>query len=199
MIEIKNLTIQVEGFRKNYKDTIIQSGKITMISGQNGSGKTLLLNTICGLVKPESGIITIKDQNVQLDGWCHYTSVFLNKEFLIPYLSTNEYFTLCLKLSKKYTKENLNEIKNYSDKFNLSNSSTLIKKLSAGNMQKVGIISCLITNPDLIIWDEPFTHLDQSSLQILNNIMLDLSKKGKTILYSNHVNIDSYYDCTYAI
>jgi ABC-type uncharacterized transport system ATPase subunit len=59
------------------------------------------------------------------------------------------------------------------------------------------LISTLITNPEIIIWDEPFANLDKKSSTILNELLMELSASGKTVLYTNNPDQKTYYSEIY--
>lgn len=107
MIQIKDLVIEINGFVKNYEDLSVKKGSVVMIVGANGSGKTVFLNSICGLLNYKSGSIFLNGINSQDDSWKGFTTCFLDKNFLIPYLKPLEYFELCLLLANKKNKENI--------------------------------------------------------------------------------------------
>lgn len=196
MVEINNLIVKISGFIKNYENLYVPKGAVLMITGENGSGKTILLNAICGLINCEKGTIYLNKVNAKDDIWKEFTSCFLNKNFLIPYLTAREYFELCLLLAKKELK-NTTCIDRYSKKMLFDDFNKKIKNLSLGNQKKVGLISSLITNPKIIIWDEPFANLDKKSSVNLNSLLVELSKSGKTVLYTNNPNQKTFYSQVY--
>ncbi len=198
MIEISNLLVDIDGFIKDYKDIYVEKGSVLMITGENGSGKTILLNAICGLINYKKGAIFLNKINIKNDIWKEFTACFLGKDFLIPYLTAREYFELCLLLTKKEVK-NTKYIDEYSKKLLFNDFNKKIKNLSLGNQKKVGLISTLITKPKIIIWDEPFANLDEESFKNLNELLKELSKSDATILYTNHPNKKTFYSHIYEI
>ncbi|WP_370408647.1 ATP-binding cassette domain-containing protein [Tenacibaculum dicentrarchi] len=198
MVEINNLLVNIDGFIKGYKDIYVEKGSVLMITGENGSGKTILLNAICGLIDYKKGAIFLNKINTKNDIWKEFTACFLGKDFLIPYLTAREYFELCLLLAKKEVK-NTKYIDEYSKKLLFNDLNKKIKNLSLGNQKKVGLISTLITNPEIIIWDEPFANLDENTCVILNEIISKLSFSGKTIIYTNHHKELSFHNIEYNI
>lgn len=198
MIEINNLLVNIDGFIKDYRDIYVEKGSVLMITGENGSGKTILLNAICGLINYKKGAVFLNKINTKNDIWKEFTACFLGKDFLIPYLTAREYFELCLLLAKKEIK-NTKYIDEYSKKLLFNDFNKKIKNLSLGNQKKVGLISTLITNPEIIIWDEPFANLDEESFNNLNELLKELSKSDKTILYANHPNKKTFYSHIYEI
>jgi ABC-2 type transport system ATP-binding protein len=196
MVEINNLIVKISGFIKNYENLYVPKGAVLMITGDNGSGKTILLNAICGLISFKNGSILLNKTNAKNDTWKEFTSCFLDRNFLIPYLTASEYFELCLLLSKKEIK-NSKDIEKFSKKMLFDDFNKKIKNLSLGNQKKVGLISTLITNPEIIIWDEPFANLDKKSSTNLNELLIELSASGKTVLYTNNPDQKTYYSEIY--
>ena len=199
MISIENLEIRLKGFKKIYKNFSIDEREVLMISGDNGLGKTVLLNAICNLVDCEKGSVKIKNSDNKLEYWKEYTGVFLDRSFLIPYLNANEYFDLVLSLSNRKIKSGNKLIKKYSEKLFFTEFNKQIKYLSHRNQKKVGIISTLITKPSLIIWDEPFAYLDKKTSINLNGIMMDLSNSDTTIIFTNHAKQETFYNKIYEL
>lgn len=197
MILIDNLTVKINDFIKKYNDLSVNKGEVVMITGENGSGKTILLNTICGLVSNYEGYISLNKINIKNDKWKNFTAAFIGREFLIPYLTPLEYFEICLLLAKKEANDKLVNL--YAGKIFFEDFNKKIRNLSLGNQKKVGLISTLITEPHILIWDEPFANLDKKSSDALNQLLLNLSKSGKTILYTNHPNQKTFYTQKYAV
>lgn len=118
-----------------------------------------------------------------------YTGAFIDESFLIDYLSPEEYFEFIAKISN-ITKEELSEHLKRFDAFmngEIIGQNKLIRSMSAGNKQKIGIISSLIHSPQLVILDEPFNFLDPTSQNILKKLLVDYNKEtGASILISSH-------------
>ncbi|OEK09101.1 hypothetical protein A8C32_14555 [Flavivirga aquatica] len=199
MVKIRDLLIDIKGFTKKYENLEASKGSVTMITGENGCGKTILLNSICGHVGLKEGMILLNNMESSNEAWKEFTGCFLGKDFLIPYITSREYFELNLLIANKINSENKVLIDKYSKILFFNDFKKKIKHLSLGNQKKVGIISTLITNPDLIIWDEPFANLDKKTTISLNELLIELSNSGKTILYTNHPNEETYYSQIYKI
>jgi ABC-2 type transport system ATP-binding protein len=190
--------IVVEQLKKEYRDqvavdvdqlTIAQSESFGLV-GNNGAGKTTLFRMILDLVRPTSGSVKINGTNVQgNDEWKHYVGSYLDENFLIPYLSPEEYFKFVSKLHN-YTDEDL---KNFYAKFEdlfhgeIIGKSKFIGDLSKGNVKKVGIAAAFIGSPQIIMLDEPFENLDPTSQIRLKNLLRHERETRKiTYLISSH-------------
>lgn len=190
--------ILLEKLLKKYGSTIavdienltISQGEIFGLVGNNGAGKTTLLRLMLDLLKPERGKIFSSGIPVyQSEHWKKYTGSFIDNNFLIEFLKPEEYFDFIrfvYGIDKKGLKKRLDEFETFINGELLGNNK-YIRNLSSGNKQKVGIIGAMISQPEVLILDEPFNYLDPSSQNILKQILRSHHKeKTKTIVLSSH-------------
>lgn len=168
----------------------INQGEIIGLVGNNGAGKTTLFRLLLDLLKPDFGTVTIKGINVQKsEDWKNFVGAYINEQFLIDYLTANEYFELLAKLSG-ISKDQLNDYLARFEAFSngeLFNNGKLIRNMSAGNKQKIGIIGAFISTPEIIILDEPFNFLDPRSQNLMKNILQEYNRENNsTIIVSSH-------------
>ena len=176
----------------------IHSGETIGLVGNNGAGKTTLFRIILDLLHADTGCVTIDGvvdgvpvscDTSKSESWKAYTGAFVDTGFLIDYLTPEEYFRFIAKISG-ISDEVLHDRLLQFDGFmngEILGQKTLIRNLSMGNKQKVGIISALIMQPQLVILDEPFNFLDPSSQNILKHVLTDYNREtGATILISSH-------------
>lgn len=191
MIEIKSLSKVYNGTSVlNIPELTINKGESIGLVGNNGAGKTTLFSLILDLIQPTTGEIINNGVKVnESEDWKKFTSSFIDESFLIGYLTPNEYFYFIGELRGE-NKESVDMLlAQYEDFFNdeILGKKKYLRDLSKGNQKKVGIISTLIGNPDLIILDEPFANLDPSTQIRLKAVIRDLAQKhDKTILVSSH-------------
>ncbi|MFZ4261008.1 ABC transporter ATP-binding protein [Sphingobacterium sp. HJSM2_6] len=168
----------------------IPRGESVGLVGNNGAGKTTLFSLLLDLIVPDSGEIKIDGQVVfSNDSWKKITTSFLDESFLISYLTAEEYFYFIGKLREVNESEVDRLLEMYKDFFNdeVLGKKKYLRDLSKGNQKKVGIISTLIGDPQLIILDEPFANLDPSTQFRLKSIIKELaSTREKTIVVSSH-------------
>lgn len=190
MLELKDLS-------KSYGSLIalnidylkIDKGESFGLVGNNGAGKTTMFSLILDLIKADKGTVLSKGMTVKLsDHWKEYTSSYIDESFLIDFLTPEEYFGFIAKLHNLTNNELDGRLREYSEFFNgeILGTKKYIRELSKGNQKKVGIIGTLLSSPEIIILDEPFPHLDPSSVIRLKKIIKDLKGKGVTILISSH-------------
>jgi len=201
--------IQLTELQKTFGETVacdipsfqIQDGEILGLLGNNGAGKTTLFRMILDLLRPDAGQVTLSFPGLGENGntltvepsksetWKAHTGAYIDTSFLIDFLTPEEYFAFLGKitgLSQEGVTERLLPFERLSSG-ELFGHKKLIRNLSAGNQQKVGIIAALFNRPQLVILDEPFNFLDPSSQNILKHILTDYQKEtGATILISSH-------------
>ena len=191
MIEIKNLKKVYSGITVvNVPHLEIKKGESVGLVGNNGAGKTTLFRTMLDLIRPEAGEVLSKGENVAgHEHWKTYTASYLDEGFLIDYLTPEEYFYFIGGLSQQSRPHVDDFLAGLADFFNgeILKKGKYIRDLSKGNQTKVGIASCLLQNPELLMLDEPFANIDPSTQFRLKAILKDINKnKGVTTLISSH-------------
>ena len=190
--------ITIENLKKSFGETLacnietftIKDGDILGLVGNNGAGKTTLFRMLLDLLKPDEGQVGLDGINpAQSEEWKASTGAYIDEGFLIDFLTPEEYFAFIGKITNM-TQEQVNErLKDFERLANgeIFGQKKLIRNLSAGNKQKVGIISALFNRPKLVILDEPFNFLDPSSQNVLKHVLTEYNKEtGATILVSCH-------------
>lgn len=168
----------------------INDGDILGLVGNNGAGKTTLFRMLLDLLKPDEGEVALDGINpAQSEEWKATTGAYIDEGFLIDFLTPEEYFSFIGKITNM-TQEQVDERLKAFERLaggEIFGQKKLIRNLSAGNKQKVGIISALFNHPKLVILDEPFNFLDPSSQNILKHVLTDYNREtGATILISSH-------------
>lgn len=182
----------------------IPTGKMTCIIGRSGEGKSILLKQIIGLIKPTSGQIFIDDVDItrlnqkdmsELYRKCGYVFQFAA---LLDSLNVLENVGLSLLENGKTSESVLPIVKQKLALVNLSEE-VLYKypsELSGGMRKRVGLARTLITNPNIILYDEPTTGLDPITSKIVYELMLNMQKKLNvtSVVISHDVEIFNYVD-----
>ena len=190
--------ITIQNLKKQFGETIacdipelnINDGDILGLVGNNGAGKTTLFRMMLDLLKPDEGEVTLDGVNPALsEEWKATTGAYIDEGFLIDFLTPEEYFAFIGKITDMTQEEVDERLKDFERLAGgeVFGQKKLIRNLSAGNKQKVGIISALFNRPKLVILDEPFNFLDPSSQNTLKHVLTDYNKQtGATILVSSH-------------
>ena len=190
--------ITISNLKKAFGETIasdipsftINDGDILGLVGNNGAGKTTLFRMLLDLLKPDEGEITLDGINPALsEEWKATTGAYIDEGFLIDFLTPEEYFAFIGKITNMSQEAVDERLKDFERLANgeVFGQKKLIRNLSAGNKQKVGIMSALFNRPKLVILDEPFNFLDPSSQNILKHELTAYNQQtGATILISSH-------------
>ena len=190
--------ITINDLKKQFGETIacnipsfnINDGDVLGLVGNNGAGKTTLFRIILDLLKPDHGTVSIDGINpAESEEWKQFVGAYIDDGFLIDYLTPDEYFGFLGKISGIAQKEIVERLKPY-EHFaggEIFAQNKLIRNLSAGNKQKVGIIAALIRRPKVVILDEPFNFLDPTSQNLLKKLLTAYAAETQaTILLSSH-------------
>ena len=188
--EIKNLT-------KKFKDVTIiddvsitfNSGKIYGIVGRNGSGKSVFLKILCSFYNPTSGTI-LQDgfDYISNNSFPKNTRALIEKPDFVSELSGYENLKLLASIENKIGDEEiekvLKDVNLYEEK------DKKYHKYSLGMKQKLGIAKVLMENPDVLILDEAFNGIEESSVKKIKKILIEEKKKGKLIIITSHIKED---------
>src|SRR5580692_6257558 len=192
--------LEVQGLVKNYGrrrvvdgvDFEVDRGEIVGLLGPNGAGKTTSFRMTCGMIEPNAGKVILNDIDVTLwpmyrrarDGGMGYlaqeSSVFRKLSVENNLLGVMEMLGMDRKARARRCDELL-------DQFNI----TRLRKaramsLSGGERRRLEIARCLVSNPKLILLDEPFTGIDPVTIDSIQQIIRDLRTRGISILITDH-------------
>ena len=195
MIQIQNLS---KSFRKHTVlhdvNVTFDKGKIHGIIGKNGSGKTVLLKCICGLIYPDSGTITVAGKNIGQDvDFSPNTGIIIETPYFLPYKSgINTLYDLS-KIKKIIGKPEIIHAMNQVGLDPMSKKP--VGKYSLGMRQRLGIAQAIMESPELLILDEPMNGLDKQSVEEMRQLLIALREGGKTILLASHNSQDIEIVC----
>ncbi|MDY0081722.1 MAG: ABC transporter ATP-binding protein [Ignavibacteriaceae bacterium] len=186
MVELKNIE---KSFGKHHvlKDISlsIEPGKITAIVGPNGSGKTTIIKSILGLVKPDKGEILVNNKSVIKEHLYRKDIGYMPQAASFPdNLTVNEVFNMISDLRKQQMNGNVELINTLNLQPELNKK---IRTLSGGNKQKVSACIALMFDPKIIILDEPTAGLDPLSSANLKKKIIELRDSGKTVILTSHI------------
>jgi len=191
MIEVKNLIKKYGGMAVlDIPDLTIQKGESFGLVGNNGAGKTTLFSLILDLRRATTGSVFIKNQNVsKTENWKDFTGSYIDENFLIDFLTPEEYFQFIANLHGLSKGDLQDFYQKYEDLFagEILGKKKYIRELSKGNQKKVGIAGSLLSKPEVLVLDEPFSNLDPSSQIRLKAMFKTMkSENSVTMLISSH-------------
>ncbi|MEZ0537267.1 metal ABC transporter ATP-binding protein [Caldicellulosiruptoraceae bacterium PP1] len=195
MIMIKNVSYDIGEKRiLNEISVDIKDGRFTAIVGPNGSGKSTLLNIIAGIYKPTKGQVIIFDKRelskkdrVKIS-YVQQKATSFNMSFPISVLeATLLGLVPKKKLFQRYSKNDIEKAKEILEMLELYQyKDKSLGKLSGGQQQRVFIARALISEPQLLLLDEPTVGIDSKSEEILYSILAKIKEKGTTIVMVTH-------------
>lgn len=196
ILQLKGITKQFPGILANdHIDLTLGKGEILALLGENGAGKTTLMNILYGLYQPDEGEILVNGEKVTIhsptDAITSGIGMVHQHFMLIPVFTVTENVMLGSEpvkagdfLDRKKTAQKINEI---SKQYNLEvNPDDYVKDLPVGVQQRVEIIKLLYRNAEILIFDEPTAVLTPQEADELFNIMRELTKQGKSIIFITH-------------
>ena len=162
-----------------------KEGEFLSIIGPSGCGKTSILSLIAGLIKPTSGSIKI---NGQSDNQKNNLGYMLQKDHLFPWRTIEKNVLLPLEVKKINTKENKEFALSLLEKYGLIDfKEKYPDQLSGGMRQRVALIRTLVSKPDILLLDEPFSALDyQTRLSVCEDVYNIIKSEQKTTVLVTH-------------
>lgn len=177
MIKVESVTKKIK--QKTVLENInleIQKGKGYLLRGHNGSGKTMILRLLCGLIKPTTG-------NINFDGNLSFGVIIENPSFIegesalynLKYLAN---------INKKISVKDINDSLKLVNLYESRNEK--VAKYSLGMKQRLAICQAIMEKPDILLLDEPFNALDDESYKNTVSLLKKLKDSGKTIVIATH-------------
>ncbi|MCI8717122.1 MAG: ATP-binding cassette domain-containing protein [Lachnospiraceae bacterium] len=164
---------------------IFESGKCYGLKGKNGSGKTMLMRAVCGLIKATSGTISIDGEILGKDISFPRSigALIENPSFIGQYTGFHN-----LKiLADIQGKIDDNKIRQTLEEIGLEpNDKKTVKKYSLGMKQKLGIAAAFMEEPDIIILDEPINALDEKSVERVKKMISNAKNRGAVLIVACH-------------
>jgi len=198
IINFTGAAIQVNALSKSYNNVkvlnlphlVIPQGETFGLVGNNGAGKTTFFRLLLDLIRAEAGEVLSFGQNVaSSEVWKNYTGSYLDEGFVIDFLTPEEYFDFVAGLNGMPKGDVDNFKERFAEFFNgeILGKKKYIRDLSKGNQKKVGIAAALMSRPQVLVLDEPFTNLDPSSQIRLKKMLRDeCDARPVTMLISSH-------------
>ena len=191
--------IKVKDLVKTYPNNIralegvsfqIEPGEVCGYLGANGAGKSTTIKILAGMLQADSGNAEINEVDLfkypervkRVIGYVPESGA------VFPSLSPYDFLEFVCKIYNVDKSLYRKKIIDFMEIFDLKNEVFMpMSGFSKGMKQKVLIISSLIHNPDIILWDEPLSGVDFNTNLVIRDLVKELSSKGKIILYSTHV------------
>ncbi|PKD44296.1 ABC transporter ATP-binding protein [Rhodohalobacter barkolensis] len=189
-----SVTISVEGVSKSFGQTKavddvsfeVEKGRIFGLLGPNGAGKTTTIRMINYITLQDEGEITINGQQVSPKTQ-KMIGYMPEERGLYKKMKVGEQLMYLAQLKGMNKNDAREKIKYWLHRFNAYDwHSKVVGELSKGMSQKIQFIATIVHNPEIYIFDEPFSGLDPINSELLKEIIIELKEQGSTILFSTH-------------
>ncbi|MBC1389001.1 ABC transporter ATP-binding protein [Listeria welshimeri] len=186
MIKIVNLQKKIKHAEVltdiNYS---FESGKIYGVFGKNGSGKTMLLRSLAGLIIPTSGEIFIDNKQLHQDiSFPPSMGIIIENMELLPQFDAKTNLKIIAKIKNIASEQ---DIENAINRVGLApHADKKIKKYSLGMKQRLNIAQAIFEKPDIILLDEPTNAIDDQGIELVNQLLLEEKQRGATIIIASH-------------
>jgi phospholipid/cholesterol/gamma-HCH transport system ATP-binding protein len=182
----------------------IPTGQMTVIIGRSGEGKSVLLKQIVGLIKPTSGNVFIDGVNITTLNYKGLEEIYRKCGYVFQFAALLDSLNVFENIGLTLLEHNVNYsevLRVVREKLKLVNLGEDIlykspSELSGGMKKRVGLARTLITNPSIILYDEPTTGLDPITARIIHELMFDMQKRLNitSVVISHDVEIFNYAD-----
>ncbi|MCA9913186.1 MAG: heme ABC exporter ATP-binding protein CcmA [Anaerolineae bacterium] len=187
VIEIENIT-KIYGYLPVLKqfNLTVEKGQFVALLGPNGSGKSTLLRLLSGLSKPTSGVIRIGGWEIPREAQAVRAQIGMvsHKPLLYDNLTARENLEF---FGSLYNMRDAARIDSLLEQVGLSKrADSLVRTFSRGMQQRLSIARSLLQNPAVLLFDEPYTGLDQDAAQVLDDLLRAAQASGQTIVMVTH-------------
>ena len=195
----------LDGVAKRFGDVVavdsvsleVPRGAIYGFIGPNGAGKTTTIRMIMSILYPDAGAITVLDSS-NPEAVKDRLGYLPEEKGLYKKMRTGELLTYFARLKGMGRSDARARARRLLEEFGLGDwVDRKSEALSKGMSQKVQILGTLMHNPDLVILDEPFAGLDPVNVELVRNVILDVRRDGRTVIFSTHVMEQAEQLCDY--
>jgi ABC-2 type transport system ATP-binding protein len=187
--------VSLQGVSKTYGehravdrlDLRIPAGTVYGLLGPNGAGKTTTLRMLMDILAPDEGSIRIFDRPMGAE--VRDQIGYLPEERgLYPKMKVNDVLQFLAAIHGVSRRDSQGRIDAWVERFDLGEwVDKKVQELSKGMQQKVQFIATLLHEPDLVVLDEPFSGLDPLNVNLVKDVLVELTRAGKTLIFSTHV------------
>lgn len=185
-VHVRNVTKSIKGIKVLDDISIdIPSGSITGLRGINGSGKTMLMRAICGLIRVDGGSIEVdgKRVGVDVDGPPSVGLLIENPGFIDGFTGFDNLWLLA-QLTGRIGRD---EVESVLELVGLGDAGAkAYRTYSLGMKQRLGIAAAVMESPDLVVLDEPTNALDESGVALIQDIVHAQADRGAAVLVASH-------------
>lgn len=192
--------IKIENYSKNIGknkvlsdiNLMLESGIVYGLKGKNGSGKTMLMRAISGLISPTAGSVIINEKVLGKDmSFPESIGILIENPSFLPQYSGFDNLKMLASIKNCVEDET---IKMYMSELGLDpDDKKKYRKYSLGMKQKLGIVCAIMENPDIVILDEPINALDEESVEKVKQVITRIKTEDKIIIIACHDKEELFY------
>jgi cell division transport system ATP-binding protein len=195
VINLANMSLSYDGKNMVLQNVnyFVNKGDFIILTGASGSGKSTLLKSFYGVLKPMSGYMEVngveisESKNKEIYDLRRSLGIIFQDFKLIKQLNVKRNVFMPLEIegsSWSQSKEKVERLLGYVDILHLANK--MPAEISGGEQQRVAFARALVSNPDIILADEPTGNLDQKSTDIIYGLLEAANRSGKTVIIATH-------------
>lgn len=186
--------LAVRGLRKTFGDYVairdvtfdVPSGAMVGFLGSNGAGKTTTMRMIMGIMEPDRGEVLFDGQPITRDQRAQI-GYMPEERGLYPKQNLEGQLAYLAELKGVPRRRAVKDAREYLDRFGLGDRrKDLLESLSLGNQQRVQIIASIMSQPNCLVLDEPFSGLDPKAIDDMSEVLRDVTRQGVPVLFSSH-------------
>ena len=192
---IQSPAIELTGLSKSFDgkvavrdmNLLVPRGSTYGLLGPNGAGKTTTIRMALRIIDPDRGSVRILGEPLTQDS-LKAIGYLPEERGIYRQMRVRRLLQFFADLKGIGKKEANSRIDHWLERFDLADRhQAKVQELSKGNQQKIQFIACIINEPEIMVFDEPFSGLDPLNQQAIKDIILDLKRAGKTIVFSTHI------------
>jgi molybdopterin-binding protein len=188
MLEVKNISKELKNFSLRDISFSVGKGEYFILLGVSGAGKSMLLEVIAGLERPDSGQIRLDRQVITHEKIQHRGTGLVFQDFAIfPHMTVGENIAYPLHGSHLTQDQKKELVQTVSGKMNIG---TLLDRkpstLSGGELQRVALARTLVQDPKVLLLDEPLSALDSKLRSEIRSLLRQINRDGQTVVHVTH-------------
>jgi ABC-2 type transport system ATP-binding protein len=166
----------------------VEEGEIFGFLGPNGAGKTTTIKMLTGLIRPTAGRATVFGKLVPSPEAMSRVGFLPENPYVYPYLTPREFVELSARLSGLRGADFARRVNASLERTGIAYAADRqVRRLSKGMLQRTGLAAAMVSDPELLLLDEPMSGLDPVGRKEVRDLIVEEKKRGKTIFFSTHI------------